>query len=135
MDVEEPDLAPEAFEAQVARAMETARRRSGLTVTDMARRLRRPLRLPEVPPEKKDIRNTWYAWRQNPRSIPAVALLAAAALAGDSVDDLLQEVLQPSAEGRLAKLEREVAEQQQMIARLLRERGVDAAGGATGPGR
>ncbi len=114
------DLLPDLLEGQVARAMETARRRSGLTVEAMARRLRPALRLPDVPPERKEVRNNWYAWRRNPRAIPAVALVAAAKLAGTSVDALLSESAEPSAEGRLARLEREMAEQQRVIDELRR---------------
>jgi hypothetical protein len=111
-------LRPELLEDQVARAMETARKRTGLTVETMARRLRPALRLPDVPPEKKEVRNNWYAWRRSPRSIPAVALLAAARLAGTSVDALLTEAAEPSSEGRLARVERELAEAQRMIEQL-----------------
>ena len=118
-DRRDPGLEPDLLEGQVARAMETARKRSGLTVEAMARRLRWPLRLPGVPPEKQ-VRNNWYAWRSSPRSIPAVALVAAARLAGTSVDALLSEAVEPSAEGRLARLEREVAEQQRIIDQLQR---------------
>ncbi len=112
------DLRPETLEDQVARAMESARKRTGLTVEAMARRLRPALRLPAVPPEKKEVRNNWYAWRRSPRAIPAVALLAAARLAGTSIDALLSEATEPSAEGRLARLERELAEQQRLIEQL-----------------
>lgn len=129
------DLVPEVLEDQVARAMETARKRAGLTVEAMARQLRPALRLPDVPPEKKEIRNNWYAWRRNPRAIPAVALLAAARLAGQSVDQLLSETAAPSSEGRLARLEREVAEQQRLIDRLLAERRIEAAEAADDLGR
>jgi hypothetical protein len=124
---QEADLRPEPLEDLVARAMETARKRAGLTVETMARRLRPALRLPDVPPDRKEIRNNWYAWRRNPRAIPAVALVAAARLAGTSVDGLLAEPAPPSSEGRLARLEREVAEQQRIIDEL--KRAVDQATG------
>jgi hypothetical protein len=120
------DLRPELLEDQVARAMEVARKRAGLTVETMARRLRPALRLPAVPPEKTEVRNNWYAWRRRPRAIPAVALLAAARLAGTSVDALLSESTQPISEGRLARLEREVADQQRLINEL--RRAVDEGG-------
>src|SRR5690242_1307701 len=66
-DVEQgdPELRPDLLEDQVARAMEAARKRSGLTVEAMARRLRPALRLPDVPPEKQ-VRNNWYGWRRTP---------------------------------------------------------------------
>ena len=115
---DDADLRPEHLEDQVARAMEVARKRTGLTVEAMARRLRPALRLPDVPPEKKEVRNNWYAWRRSPRAIPAIALVAAARLARTTVDALLSDSATPSSEGRLARLEREVAEQQRVIDQL-----------------
>src|SRR5215471_2840739 len=114
---DDPELGPDLLEDQVARAMETARKRSGLTVEAMARRLRPALRLPAVGAEKQ-VRNNWYGWRKAPGAIPAVALVAAARLAGTSVDALLSESAEPATEGRLARLEREVAEQQRVIDEL-----------------
>ncbi len=102
-----PELHPEVVEDQVSRAMEMARRRAGLTAEEMARRLRPVLRLPEMPPDK-EARSNWYGWRQNPRSIPAVALVSAARLAGTTVDALLSEALPTPATSRIAELEREV---------------------------
>jgi hypothetical protein len=126
------ELPAEIVEAQVARAMEAARRRAGLTVEAMVRRLRPTLRLPDVPPEKREVRNNWYAWRERPRSIPAVALVAAARLAGTSVDALLTETPPDLApEGRLARLEREVAEQQRIIEQL--QKGFEARGAGRHP--
>lgn len=125
------DLRPEALEDEVARAMEVARKRAGLTVEAMARQLRPALRLPPVPPEKKAVRNNWYSWRRSPRAIPAVALVAAARLARTSVDTLLSEAVAPSAEGRLARLERELAEQQRLIEQLRRAVDRDSARSGT----
>jgi hypothetical protein len=114
------DLRPDELDTQVVRALDLARRRAGLTVEDMVRRLRPALRLPDVPEEKSEVRNTWYAWKQRPRAVPAVALLAAAQLAGTTVDALLLEYDKTEPEGRLARLEREVAEQQGLIDQLRR---------------
>lgn len=110
------DLQPDVLEGRVARALEVARRRSGMTVDAIVRELRPALRLPEV--SDRPIRWTWYDWRKKPRSIPAVALLAAAELANTTVDALLSETTRPSSEGRLARLERELAEQQRVIDQL-----------------
>ena len=99
---------PEVVEDQVSRAMELARRRAGLTAEEMARRLRPVLRLPEMPPDRQ-ARSNWYGWRQNPRSIPAVALVAAARVAGTTVDALLSDAAPGPAASRIAELEREVA--------------------------
>jgi hypothetical protein len=119
VDHSEVHLQPEPLEAQVAGAMERARRRAGLTVEEMVRRLRPTVRLPDVPAEKKEVRNNWYSWRKRPGSIPAVALVAAAKLAGTSVDALLTESPPELApDGRLARLEREVADQQRLIEQL-----------------
>jgi hypothetical protein len=87
-----------------------------MTVDAIVRELRPALRLSEVP--DRPIRWTWYDWRKRPRSIPAVALLAAAELANTTVDALLTETARPSSEGRLARLERELAEQQRVIDEL-----------------
>ncbi len=87
-----------------------------MTVDAMVRELRPALRLPEV--SDRPIRWTWYDWRRRPRSIPAVALLAAAELANTTVDTLLSETIRPSSEGRLARMERELAEQQRLIDEL-----------------
>jgi hypothetical protein len=76
------------------------------------------MRLPDVPEEKTEVRNTWYAWQKRPRAVPAVALLAAAHLAGMTVDALLMESGESEPEGRLTRLERTVAEQQQLIDQL-----------------
>ncbi len=88
--------------------MEMARRRTGLTAEEISRRLRPVLRLPEMPPGK-EARSNWYGWRQNPRSVPAVALIAAARLAGTTVDALLSDVSAGPATSRIAELEQEIA--------------------------
>jgi hypothetical protein len=108
---------PEVVEDQVSRAMEVARRRAGLTTEEMARRLRPVLRLPDMP-RHKQARSNWYGWRQNPRSIPAVALVAAARLAGTTVDALLSDATPVPAAGRLTDLEREVAELRQLAGQM-----------------
>ncbi len=108
---------PEVVEDQVSRAMEVARRRAGLTTEEMARRLRPVLRLPDMP-RHKQARSNWYGWRQNPRSIPAVALVAAARLAGTTVDALLSDATPGPAAGRIAELEREVAELRQLAGQM-----------------
>lgn len=127
---------PDQLDAQVVQALDVARRRSGLTVEALIRELRPALRLPAVPEEKSEVRNTWYAWRQRPRAIPAVALLAAAELAGTTVDALLLGAAESEPEGRLARLEREVAEQQRLIDQLRRaiERTTGAQRGRTDQG-
>lgn len=81
-------LRPEELEQRVTRALEAARRRAGLTVDEMVRRLRPALRLPELEAGKV-ARHNWYDWRRRPHSVPAVALLAAAELAGVSIDRLM----------------------------------------------
>ncbi len=110
-------LRPEVVEDQVSRAMEVARRRAGLTAEEIARRLRPSLRLPEMPPGKQ-ARSNWYGWRQNPRSIPAVALVSAARLAGTTVDALLSDSSPGPAAGRVAELEREVAELRLLVGQV-----------------
>jgi len=91
--------------------MERARTRAGLTVEAMVRRLRPALRMPPVPPGK-GVRQNWYDWRQNPRSLPAVALVAAAKLAGLPIDSLLSDTqVSPGHQAsRLESLERQVAD-------------------------
>lgn len=134
-DVDQEDRA--RLERLVGAAMEIARERSGLTREDWVRRLRPALRLPDAPPEMK-LRNNWYAWRSKPWTVPAVLLLAAATAAGMTLEALMtaaaeslaggsqhtghqSELPTPSAEGRLARLEREVAEQQRVIDELREE--------------
>jgi hypothetical protein len=135
-DVDQEDRAE--LERLVGAAMEVARERTGLDREAWARRLRPALHLPPPTPEQK-LRNNWYAWRAKPWSIPAVALLAAGRVAEIPLDALVSAAAQrlaeeedqrqggqrvamePSAEGRLARLEREVAEQQRVIEELREE--------------
>jgi hypothetical protein len=135
-DVDQEDRAQ--LERLVGAAMEIARERTGLTREDWVRRLRPALRLPDATPEMK-LRNNWYAWRSKPWTVPAVLLLAAASAAGMTLEALLAAAAEsladapqrtgfqrdlpaaPSAEGRLARLEREVAEQQRVIDELREE--------------
>jgi hypothetical protein len=67
--------------------------------------------MPPVPPDK-GVRQNWYDWRQNPRSLPAVALVAAAKLAGLPIDSLLSaSPASPDRQAsRLESLERQVAD-------------------------
>jgi hypothetical protein len=134
-DVNQEDRAQ--LEALVSEAMEIARQRTGLTAEAWARRLRPALHLPDATPEMK-VRNNWYSWRSKPWTVPAVALLAAARVAEVPLDELVAaaaqsvtqrrqdasgppEPAEPSSEGRLARLEREVAEQQRLIDELREE--------------
>jgi hypothetical protein len=134
-DVDQDDRAE--LERLVLAAMEVARERTGLDREAWARRLRPALRLPAATPEQK-VRNNWYAWRAKPWTVPAVALLAAGRVAGMPLESLIgaaaqrlaeeeqradrqPEQVHPSAEGRLARLEREVAEQQRVIDELREE--------------
>jgi hypothetical protein len=80
------------------------------------------------------VRQNWYDWRQNPRSLPAVALLAAAKLAGLSLDSLVSDSASlPDAQAtRLESLERQVAELTQRLERRERQ---DLGASATGPAR
>jgi hypothetical protein len=102
---------PDDLERRAAEALEVARRRAGLSVEAMVRSLRPALRLPDLEPGKAG-RHNWYDWRRRPHSIPAVALLAAAQIAGLPLDVLLSESDAPShaQSGRLESLERQVAE-------------------------
>jgi hypothetical protein len=112
-------LDPDLLERQVMNALETARRRAGLTAEEMARRLRPALRLSEVGPDKV-ARHNWYDWRRRPHSIPAVALVAAAELAGVSVDRLLGAGGQPDeAVAGLADLRQRVAQLEARIEGLM----------------
>lgn len=116
---------PEEWEGLVVRALEVARRRAGLTVDEMVRRLRPVVRLPELTAGRA-ARHNWYDWRRRPHSIPAVALLAAAELAGVSVDRLLgkaaSEVIPPEAAkvgvARVESLERRVAILEAQVAQI-----------------
>ena len=102
---------PDELEGRAAQALEVARRRAGLSVEEMVRSLRPALRLPDLEPGKAG-RHNWYDWRRRPHSIPAVALLAAAQIAGLPLAVLLSESGAPSQSqsGRLQSLERQVAE-------------------------
>jgi hypothetical protein len=102
----------------------------------MVRSMRPALRLPDLEPGKAG-RHNWYDWRRRPHSIPAVALLAAAQIAGLPLDALLSESGAPSnaQSGRLETLERQVAELSRRLeqrerseqhARDLRRSGTDA---------
>jgi hypothetical protein len=123
---EQPQPRADVVEDRVARAMETGRKRAGLTVEQMVRRLRPVLRLPEAEEDKR-VGQTWYDWRHRPRSIPAVALVAAAEIARTSLDVLLSETSQPSSEGRVARLERRVAELEQQRGTLASRGGHELA--------
>jgi len=109
----ESQLDPDSLERRVMGALEAARRRAGLTVDEMVRRLRPALRLPEVGLGKA-ARHNWYDWRRRPHSIPAVALVAAAELAGVPVDRLLGADAQPDearvAAASIADLQRRIKE-------------------------
>src|SRR5215467_29347 len=102
---------PDDLERRAAQALEVARRRAGLSVEAMVRSLRPALRLPDLEPGKAG-RHNWYDWRRRPHSIPAVALLAAAQIAGLPLDLLLSDSNAPphAQSDRLESLERQVAE-------------------------
>lgn len=132
-DVDQGDRAQ--LEALVRAAMELAKDRTKLDADAWARRLRPVLRLPDATPEMK-LRNNWYSWRSKPWTVPAVALLAAARVVELPLEELLLLAAQKLAEdrtngssgrgeaapeGRLARLEREVAEQQRLIDELREE--------------
>src|SRR5215471_7495772 len=72
-----------SLEGSVARALEIARRRSGMTQEEMVRALS-PY---QSRPAKHQQR--WHDWISRPGSVSSLALVAAARMAGMSVDDLL----------------------------------------------
>lgn len=109
-------LEPELLEEQVTHALDLGRQRAGLSVDEVVRRLRPLLRLPDVEPTKSP-RHNWYDWRRRPQSIPAIALVAIAKLAGTSLDSLLEsESVIREAEPQLARLQAELDELHQLLA-------------------
>lgn len=74
-----------ALESGIARALEAARARCGLTQEEMVRAL--------SPYQSRPSRHQqrWHDWLNRPRSLSSVALVAAARMARTSVDALLGE--------------------------------------------
>lgn len=109
-------LEPELLEDEVTRALDLGRQRAGLSVDEVVRALRPVLRMPDVEPTKS-ARHNWYDWRRRPQSVPAVALLAIAKLAGTSLDSLLEsETVIREAEPQLARLQAELDGLHQILA-------------------
>jgi hypothetical protein len=106
----------------VARALEIARRRVGLTQEEMVQALS-PY---QSRPAKHQQR--WHDWVNRPSSVSSLALIAAATMAHISLEDLLagaDSVPPPSAsswmeefEDRVARLERESASMMDITRRL-----------------
>jgi hypothetical protein len=83
-----------ALEATIARALEIARARCGRTQEEMVRAL--------SPYQSRPARHQqrWHDWINRPRSVSSVALLAAARMAGLTLDALLGEAM--GASGQVA---------------------------------
>jgi len=76
-----------ALEATIARALEIARARCGMTQEEMVRAL--------SPYQSRPSRHQqrWHDWVNRPRSLSSVALVAAARMAGYPLDELLAEAI------------------------------------------